>query len=99
MTRVADRRGVKRKRMYQERDTEVYNTFTVRNLQFMELVLYLLAMQRISYCLQTTQDVNGDVEIKDHDLDGLFVKVHNRGDKVYTRAVIHFAVLYSLPVS
>lgn len=29
ITRSADRRGVKRKRVYQERETEVYNTFTV----------------------------------------------------------------------
>jgi len=50
-------RGVKRKRVFQERDTEVYNTFT------------------------TTQEAVGDVEISDHDLDGLFVKVHNKSDK------------------
>jgi len=57
ITRSADRRGVKRKRVYQERETEVYNTFT------------------------TTQEAHGDVEVSDHDLDGLFVKVHNKSDK------------------
>jgi len=53
-------RGTKRKRMFQERDTEVYNTYT------------------------TTQESPGDVEILDHDLDGAFVKIHNKSDKDLT---------------
>jgi len=60
VTRSSDRRGVKRKRVYQERDTEVYNTYT------------------------TTQEAVGDVEVSDHDLEGLFVKVHNKSDKEVT---------------
>jgi len=57
ITKSSIGRGIKRKRVYQERDTEVYNTYT------------------------TTQEAYGDVEVTDHDLDGLFVKVHNKSDK------------------
>jgi len=57
VTRTSGGRGIKRKRIYQERDTEVYNTYL------------------------TTQEAFGDVEVIDHDLEGQFVKVHNKSDK------------------
>lgn len=53
--RVTAQRGVKRKRLLQERETESESSW------------------------KTTAETKGDVEIIEHDTDGQFVKLHNKG--------------------
>ncbi|VDP05994.1 unnamed protein product [Soboliphyme baturini] len=53
----SERRGIKRRRIYHERETEMFQSYV------------------------TNSDCQGDVEVYDHDIEGMYVKLLNKLDK------------------